>query len=315
MPPAAPAAHRGEGQPADELQLQAGGTTVTVSPYGASLRRAWTEQAGVRRELVWGYHGRDAKRGGQGDVLMPFAGRIAGGTYTFGARELRLPANDKAGPNAIHGLVRNRTWEVEAASSSAVAFVLRLRPQEEAGYPFDVLLRVVYEARQDGLACRFEAQNLGQEPCPFGAGFHPYLVPASTVDAARLHVPASAWVERDGVLPTGALRPVPEALELRGDRAIGGLRLDDCFTGLARDHDGLARVRLDALELWMDASFPFVQVFTGDTLGPHARQAVAVEPMTCGPGAFRHPGLGRKVLQPGETARGTWGVRPVSLGP
>jgi aldose 1-epimerase len=311
MDPGAASAAPGDGPllAGDELLLRDGDVQLVVSPYGAGLRRAWVQRDGARRDLVWGYAGREGKRGGQGDVLMPWPGRIAGGTYDFAGRRLRLPHNDKAGPNAIHGLVRTRTWETEAERLSAASFVLRLRRGDEPGYPFDLLLRIHYEARDGGIACRFEAQNVGEEDCPFGAGFHPYLVPASGLEQARLQVPAAGWVEREGVLPTGGVRPASGALDLRTMRSVGGARLDDCFTGLSRDGDGLARVRLDDVELWMDAAFGFVQVFTGDTLGPSARQALAVEPMTCAPGAFVHPGLGLRVLAPGERMRGSWGIR------
>jgi aldose 1-epimerase len=65
-----------------------------------------------------------------------------------------------------------------------------------------------------------------------------------------------------------------------------------------------------AVTLWQDESFPYLMVFTGDTLPePHRRRGLAVEPMTCAPDAF-NSGDGLLVLAPGETFTGSWGIEP-----
>ena len=84
-------------------------------------------------------------------------------------------------------------------------------------------------------------------------------------------------------------------------------------TGLARDADGRARVRLagpsaPATTLWMDGLFAYVMVFSGDTLAPERRRrGLAIEPMTCAPDAF-NSGEGLIVLAPGESVSGRWGI-------
>ena len=91
-------------------------------------------------------------------------------------------------------------------------------------------------------------------------------------------------------------------------------KLDNAFTDLERDGDGLARVELrrpddgTALSLWLDESYPYLQLFTGDPLPSVSRRSLAVEPMTCAPNAFRS-GEGLRVLEPGESTTGTWGIR------
>ena len=83
------------------------------------------------------------------------------------------------------------------------------------------------------------------------------------------------------------------------------------MTDLTRDADGRWRVRLDLgdrhAEMWGDEAMPWVQVFTG---GPNRDWSIAVEPMTFGPDAF-NPGPTHgdlKVLAPGETFVGQWGI-------
>jgi len=93
---------------------------------------------------------------------------------------------------------------------------------------------------------------------------------------------------------------------------IGPAKVDHCFTDLARDDDGVAAVTLAAgdrqVRLWLDATYHYLQVFTGDTLVPaRRRRGLAVEPMTCPPDAFRsHTAL--HVLEPGRGVETTWGI-------
>ena len=63
------------------------------------------------------------------------------------------------------------------------------------------------------------------------------------------------------------------------------------------------------IRIWQDPGFAYVHVYTADTL-PDAgerRHSVAIEPMTCAPDAF-NSGDGLRVLGPGESFRGRWGV-------
>lgn len=299
-----------------EWTLKAGDLRCTVSPYGASLRRLWVEKPfQPDRDLVWGYTDTANKKGGQGDVLLPFPGRVAGGTYTFEGRRHDLAKNDKDGPNAIHGFVRSKLWE-GARDASIAQFRTQIGAGDHAGYPFDLDVVVGYELLPTGLACAVVVANVGTTPAPVGVGFHPYLVGGATADETPLRLPASELVEFDDrLLPTGRVVPVPPELDFRAGRAIGPLALNHCFTGLKADADGFTRVQAGEVELWMDRNFPFVVVYTGDALGPHARKSVAVEPMTCATDAFNHPGWGLKVLPPGGTMAGSWGFGLRGLAP
>jgi aldose 1-epimerase len=293
-----------------ERILGAGDLRATVSPFGASLRRLWLERPGQPpRDLVWGYSGTASKKGGQGDVLLPFPGRVAGGTYMFDGTRHELAKNDKDGPNAIHGFVRSKLWLEGPRSPSSAQFATRISKGDHPGYPFDLEVVVGYELLDTGLACAFVVRNAGDGPAPVGAGFHPYLLaPEGAVDSVMLRSPASTLVEFDGLLPTGKVVDVPADLDFRAARAVGPLRLNHCFTGLAKDPDGFARVRVGDVELWMDGNFPYLVLYTGDALGRDARKALAVEPMTCATDALNRPEWGLRVLQPGETMQGTWGV-------
>jgi aldose 1-epimerase len=299
-----------------EVALRAGDLRATVSPFGASLRRLWSEPpGGPRRDLVWGYEGTPNKKGGQGDVLAPFPGRIAGGTYRFEGRRHELAKNDKEGPNAIHGFVRSKRWEEGPRSPSSATFRTTLAASDHPGYPFDLDLGIGYELLDSGLGCAFVVRNAGTTPAPVGVGFHPYLASPAGVDATALHVPATKLVEFDGLLPTGKVVGVPADLDFRIPRPVGSTRLNHCFTGLTPDADGFVRVRFGDVDLWMDGGFPYLVLYTGDALGPDARRALAVEPMTCATDAFNRPEWGLRILEPGAVMQGLWGIGPAKTTP
>ena len=63
--------------------------------------------------------------------------------------------------------------------------------------------------------------------------------------------------------------------------------------------------------LWLDAKHRWLQVFTGDALPAHARESLAVEPMTAPPNAFV-TGEDLVVLSPagtdGDEHSASWGI-------
>jgi aldose 1-epimerase len=177
-------------------------------------------------------------------------------------------------------------------------------------------LEVGYELTQTGLTVRITATNSGESPLPYGAGNHPYLTAGTPkVDPATLQLPADAYYETDDrLLPQRRASVEGTEYDFREARPIGETRLDTCFTGLAHDPDGRARAYLRdpatgrGVEVWMDESYRYLQVFTGDTLpGEKYRSAVAIEPMTCAPDAF-NSGDGLVVLEPGESFTSAWGM-------
>jgi len=61
------------------------------------------------------------------------------------------------------------------------------------------------------------------------------------------------------------------------------------------------------ISLWIDESYPYLMLFTGDPLPDVRRRSLAVEPMTCPPNAFR-TGDALIRLEPGHSFTSTWGI-------
>jgi aldose 1-epimerase len=129
-----------------------------------------------------------------------------------------------------------------------------------------------------------------------------------------LSVPAETVLLHDERgLSTRATAVSGSEFDFRRKRAVGTTVLDHCFTGLKRDSTGVAQVHLSTanrgVTLWVDQAFDYLMLFTGDPLPDVARRALAVEPMTCPPNAFRS-GVGLIALAPGESFTGSWGITP-----
>jgi aldose 1-epimerase len=302
-----------ENTPDTEITLTRAGWELHVSPYGASLRGLIHDGSPV----ITAYTGAQNKVGGQGDVLIPFPGRVAGGKYTFAGTSYQMDLNDKETPSAIHGFLRQTLWDVAAQSAGSVAFTTTLAPDAHPGYPFALAVSVTYALSESGLTTSFEIENTGDTPAPVAAGFHPYFTVSSPlINTDTLHVPFASYLEFKDLIPTGNVLPVSGTeFDFRQPHVLGETVLNICYLHPSRDADGLLRIRLSddaaqtAVTVWMDAAFEYVVLYSGDPLpDDHRRKSLAIEPMTCGADAFNHAQWGLVTLVPGETLTGSWGV-------
>jgi aldose 1-epimerase len=269
------------------FELTLGDQRLVVSSIGARLES-------------WSIDGRELLADGEfgGKVLAPWPGRLRDGRYRFDGAEHRTPMTERERRNALHGLTTERRWREIRSSSRRLTLAHDLRP--EHGYPFSLALEAEYELAARRVVVTLRATNVGSTPAPFGAGLHPYLKGDVLELPARVVLPVD-----DRLLPAGDPAPVAGTeLDFRRARAIAAQRIDRCFGELDRDGDGIARVALDGdagrVEVWMDASFAFVQIYTNAA-------GVAIEPMTCAPDAF-NSGDGLVVLSPGNTFTGRCGL-------
>ena len=294
----------------EQFEIELGEQRAVVTEVGAGLR----SYAVGDRNVLDGYEVDEMATAGRGQVLIPWPNRLQDGTYEFGGRTHQVALNEIAHSNAIHGLVRWVPWGARERDAHRVVVGNVLHPQ--SGYPFALDLEIEYELTPGGLRVRTTATNVGSTACPFGSGAHPYLtVGTTTVDDVVLRVPAQTVLRADDRgIPVGSVSLDGSELDFRVARAIGAAKLDHGFTDLERDKDGLARVELSdgsgrrAVTLWVDASYPYLMVFTGD-LPEVGRRGLAVEPMTCPPNAFRS-GEALVVLESGGSWTGTWGIEP-----
>lgn len=299
------------------MVITSGDQTLTVVEVGGGIR---TYTVGGK-DVLDGYGDDEMCPSARGQLLVPWPNRLAGGTYEVDGMSLQVPLTEPEMHNAIHGLVRFVNWEVAEQASDGVVMAHRLHPQ--SGYPFVVDLAVEYHLAGDGLSVALTATNRGDRPCPFGAGAHPYLrLGRGVVDDLVLTAPADTYYEsdRDGI-PVGRKAVDGTDFDFRQGRPIGNAQLNTAYTDLATGDDRRATVELsDAggdhqVRLWLGEGYGYLMLFTGDTLPDEARRrrGLGVEPMTCAPNAFRS-GDGLQVLDPGASARASWGIATTGFG-
>jgi aldose 1-epimerase len=295
----------------EQFELRQGDLAVTVVEVGAGLR---TIRAGAW-DVLDGYEVEEMCSSGRGQILVPWPNRVNRGEYEFGGRRLQLDWSEPAQQNAIHGLARWSAWRLVERTDSRLAFEHLITAQ--AGYPFPVRVRLDYELAAAGLTVRCTATNVGGEPCPFGAGAHPYVrVGEGLIDDAVLRFDAATWYETDErQIPTGRAPVAGSPFDFSEARVLDGTVMDTAFTDLGRDADGKARVTLSSADgsrtvrVWLDENYRYLMLFTGDTLPEteRRRHGLGVEPMTCAPNAFAS-GDGLRVLEPGESFSAAWGI-------
>ncbi len=299
----------------DQFQIEAGGYRAVVTESGGALRLL--EHDG--RPLVDGFAEDAIPTGGRGQLLMPWPNRIRDGSYSFGGTDHQLALTEPSRHNASHGLVRWAAWSVEEHTANSVSLGYRLMAQ--TGYPWTVDLHVLYDLSADGLTVTQTATNMSGSPAPYAQGAHPYLAAgAAPVDEWELTLPAATrLLVDDRLLPSGRADVAGTAYDFRAARPLGSTVLNDAFTDLDRDADGIATVTVRdhaggrGVELWVDGRHRWLQVYSGDDT-PTPRRSLAVEPMTAPADAFRS-GDDLVTLspagEPGHELSASWGIRSV----
>jgi aldose 1-epimerase len=241
-------------------------------------------------------------------LLFPFPNRIREGRFSFqGAEYVVDPPR--------HGFVRDKAWRVEARGASDADGAWLTSSFDAADYPEQILrqfpfpfrLEMTYRVKRARLEIKMLACNTGERPMPAGFGIHPYFRRPAR---GTLTVPARQRLELAESLPTGKLLDVMDAYDLRQPADVNTLNLDDIYTAVEADADGLARCVLEDAEKnvrtvveFSRGEFPYVVVYTP----PAPRQAICVEPNTCPTDAFnlQARGIESNVLTigAGETAK------------
>jgi aldose 1-epimerase len=296
----------------EQFEIAWGDHRATIVEVGGGIREYFVGQ----RPVLDPYPVEAMCDGAHGMPLIPWPNRLRDGRYSFEGQEYQLALTEPQAGNAIHGLLRWRNWRALERSENRVVMGTRLHPLQ--GWPFALDVAIAYSLAENGLTVQTGVSNIGSRACPFGSGQHPYLSagPGCKVDECRLHLSVTTRIltDPDRQLPTGTEPTHGTDVDFRSPRMLEGVCLDDPFTGLERDQEGLAWVTLSGpdghrVELWCDDSYSVLQLYTGDTLAPSRRRlGLAAEPMTCPPNALAS-GDGVIRLEPGQRHVSRWGVR------
>jgi len=290
-------------------EIRSGNRRAMVTEQGATLARViWDGAEIVSTPHPDGFAG----PGCNGQLLVPWPGRISDGTYEHDGERYHLAIDDPFHHAAIHGLARWLAWQ--PSDRSAGKITLHCRMLGTPGYPFPFELEQSYAWGKECLEISFGARNIGSRSAPFGYGCHPYFsVGSATVDDDVLQVPASQYFAAgDDLAPEQpALAVGGTAFDFREPRPIGRTELDVTLASLDRDEDGKVTVNFRSPDAAIsitckyDEPVRFLQLYSGDTLPTDRRSALAIEPYTCAPNAFNN-GLGLERVPPGGSLKVHW---------
>ena len=220
-------------------------------------------------------------------ILFPFPNRIRDGVFPFrGEQYIVNPPR--------HGFVRDKAWRVESHGASDLAGAWLTSSFDAAQYPEQILqqfpfpfrVEVTYRLKDSRLEMETVASNTGEREMPLGFGIHPYF---RRPQNGTLTVPAQQRLELEESLPTGKVLDVAADYDLRREADLAGMNLDDIYTGVEAEANGLARcVLVDGesgtrtIVEFSREQFPYVVVYTP----PAPRAAICVEPNSCPTDAF-----------------------------
>jgi galactose mutarotase-like enzyme len=202
----------------DLVRLAAGGASAVVAAEGGELR-SW-RPAGAP-ELLW--HGDPAHWPFWAPILFPIVGHLRDDRYRWRGRSYAM---------VRHGFTRFLQFRCEQTGPEAARFVLVDDAATRRAYPFAFRLPVDYALGVDTLDVGLAVENRGDEPMPYGAGFHPafhWPFAGGTKNAYRVELEREEAPTVPELTATGLIcrttRPSPlvgRRLDLRPELFSGG---------------------------------------------------------------------------------------------
>jgi aldose 1-epimerase len=196
--------------------------------------------------------------------MVPWAGRVRNGRFTFDDVDHQLPIN--FGDHAIHGTGFEQSWDVVDRDTRGCALTCRL------GWVLGGESDQRFELSAESLTCTLTVRAT-DHAMPATIGWHPWFVKPENADLRF----EKMYLRDDDYITDGrTISPPPPP------------PWDDCFTGPL----GTPRLWIDGLEVSIDSDCDYWVVYD---MPAHA---TCVEPQTATPDAFNLGGATR--LEPGE---------------
>lgn len=310
--------HTRDGRSVQAIRLSSRHMAATVLTWGAALQDV--RLAGIERSLTLGGErlaGYQGPMGYFGTIVGPVANRLAGARAVIAGQEYRFPANEgttslHSGPNGVQA----RHWALLSADAASLHLALVLEAGDD-GYPGRRRITAEYQVDEATLILRLVAQT--DAPTLMNLANHSYwnLDGTETYAGHRFAVAADRYVVTHNEVPTGEVRQVGGALDLRQGRVLDlteRFNHNYCLSDAPRALTDVATLTgQSGVTLRMATTEPGLQVYDarhvgggpfaghgGLPYGPHAGLALEAQRW---PDAPNHPGFPPITLNPGESYR------------
>ncbi len=230
--------------------MAAGGRLSSLQVHGLELLE---QRTNGNHPFGWGSY-----------VMVPFAGRVRDGAFSFDGESYAMPAN--MGPHAIHGTSFDRPWELLAGSTDWALLGTRIGGDRTPPWTFAATVTHLISLSASGLT-----QVLGVTPTntamPVTFGWHPWF---------RRQLERGGPLQLDADMSQASrLERDAEGISTANLVAPGPRPWDDCFVGV-----GPVSLRWpNAIEIDVHHDAPYMVLYDP----PHA---ICVEPQSGPPDAF-----------------------------
>ena len=222
--------------------------------------------------------------------LVPYSNRIRDAQLHFAGKCYVLERNFGTHAHAIHGLGWQRSWHVDAASSTSARMTLDhdASGAHAAAWPWPFRVTQTLELASSGeddamLAVTLTLESRAAEPFPFGLGWHPFFPKSATT---QLTFGAEGVWENDSTqLPVRHI-PIPLGWQFQRTRALDDLVLDNVFTHWG-GHVNLVDAGRMNTTIDADSACRYLVVYS-----PSGANFIALEPVTHETDAFNRAEAG-----------------------
>jgi aldose 1-epimerase len=242
--------------------------------------------------------------------LIPFGNRVRNNRFTFDGRTYVLEPNTKSDPHYLHGDGWLGEWTVVELSSRHVELFFS---HEGKGTPYRYEARQSFRIDDEGFEMWMSVTNLGEQPLPFGLGWHPFF---PMTDQTTLKAPAARmWTEAAGWLP-GEATSITEDIDFSVARPLPHRWVNNGFEGWTGEAEISWPERRTRLYMTADPLFRHAFVFVSDAAFDPSfqRDYFCFEPMSHLANGHNLPDLGDLIpLATGEVLAGGIRLQPQAI--
>ena len=261
----------------DPLTIESGSSKTEILKLGAYIKNLIIDGVPILKPATDNFmvHGGCA-------ALIPYAGRVRGGTYVYEGKTFNLPKDEEG--NAIHGFLREIDLVVKEKTPNSLSLEAAI---SNSGYPTTLKVVIRYEIFEKAFAANSRITNVGKESAPLSVGFHPYFLAKNWEIVPDCEI--RKFQMKDLYFPTGLEEPY--SFETRGKGRNPSL--DECLNFPCG-----ATLKVDSHKILIRKNnMPYVVVYNGEWA---EGKSVAFEPYTSVPDAFNNA-IGLINLHPGES--------------
>lgn len=285
------------------IELRSSTMTARLRLQGGAMLGLWWGEAGKGVPLLRPGAPAATVTDTAGFPLVPFGNRLAGNRFSCNGRTYELERNSDIDPLYIHGDGWRHAWSLMERSAAQATLAYRHRGKNG---PYNYLAEQRFDLDDSRLKLHTAVTNEGDEPLPFGLGWHPYFV---LDDDTTLQFSASSTrPEGAGSLPGPAQAP-SGSFDFSSARRFPATRLNNGYSGW----DGAASIHAPrhGLTLEMRADPLFSHVFLYAPFDTAHAGFFCFEPMSHMADDHNREGFGDlRLLQPGERLAGSISLMP-----